>query len=177
MLRTCYIHSFSSCCRFLLWIPAQLIPYVIRFIYRFVTLWSVLWLAAALQQVQKKSKSKLRCFDLYWVCCEIVVKSRLHDTTCYNRLNVSVHDTTGCQTCLTTGRLNKSLYRVYKYPTGCQTGCTTDCSIVQPVRQQAASCKQTSNRLSSPLYNRFDNRLSNRLYRLYKGFDKGLYIV
>jgi len=47
-------------------------------------------------------------------------------------------------------RLSNRLYRVngLKHSTGCQTGLATGCSIVQPVGQPAASCKQTSNRLS-----------------------------
>ena len=34
----------------------------------------------------------------------VLVKPRLHDTAvCHNRLNVCIHDTTGCETGLTTG--------------------------------------------------------------------------
>jgi len=55
-------------------------------------------------------------------------------------LKPHLHDTAGCQT-------------------GYQTGMTTGCSIVQPVGQPAASCIQTSNRLSTGCTNRFDNRL------------------
>ena len=102
-----------------------------------------------------------------------VQKSFKRDATCCEpgcetgwicRLNVCIHDTTGCQsgcpTDLTTGwttgcisciqtsnRLSKRLY--------------TGCSILQPVGQPAASCKQTSNGLS--------NRIDNWLYRVNGG--------
>ena len=99
------------------------------------------------------------------------LKPRLHDTTCCqagcqtgwfdNRVNVCIHDTTGCQTSCQAGcqiGLTNGLYRVYSRLSnrlynpvwqpvertvlfvqhGCQTGCQT--------------------RLT-PVYNRFDNRL------------------
>jgi len=58
------------CCRFLV-VLRCLTSYVL-----FIgsLLWSVLWLAAALQQVYNKSKSKLHWFDLLLICCGLVVQ-------------------------------------------------------------------------------------------------------
>jgi len=74
-------------------------------------------------------------FALSQCIIKLQVKSRLHDTTCYqtgcqtglidNRLNVCIHDTTGCQTGCTTrfdNRLNKQWLFLQQ---GCQTGCCT----------------------------------------------------
>jgi len=64
-----------------------------------------------------------------WLMVSWSFKPRLHDTTKHllsnrlshqfdNRLNVCIHDTTGCQTgCQTPGCI--------VYTAGCQTGCTT----------------------------------------------------
>ena len=92
-----------------------------------------------------------------------------------NRLNVCIHDTTGCQTGLTTGLTTDCIV----YTAGCQTGCTirfdnrfneqwlfvqhgcqTGCETGLATGLTTVGCLFTRySRLSNRLYNRFDNRL------------------
>jgi len=75
--------------------------------------------------------------------------SKLGKVTVWIRVSVKphLHDTTGCQTGLTTG-----WYRVNKHPTGCQTGCQTGLTtdLTTGCIHDTTGCQ---------LSNGFDNRL------------------
>ena len=77
-----------------------------------------------------------------------------------NRLNVCIHDTTGCQTGLTAGLTTGCIV----YTAGCQTGCTTrfDNRLNEQWLFVQHGCQtgcQAGFRLSSQFDNQFDNRL------------------
>jgi len=62
------LYGLSICCRF---VVDLYVSYVIGLCDPFIASlsWPILWLDAELEQVQNKSKSKINCFDLLWICC------------------------------------------------------------------------------------------------------------
>jgi len=73
-----------------------------------------------------------------------------------------LHDTTGCQYGCTTG-----LYRVNKYPTGCQTSNRlSNCLSNRFDNRVERTATVPSTSCQAGLYNRFDNRFDNRLCRV-----------
>jgi len=81
-----------------------------------------------------------------------------------NRVNVCIHDTTGCQTHRLSNWFDNRLYRVYKHSIGCQTRLTT--GLTNGCIVYTASCQ-------AGCITRFDNRLY-RVYEHSTGCQTGL---